>query len=485
MQRALQDVEASVYYALIKAAGATSFQPHRELPAMSAATATPDPAALVRHPSGRPLRVTMVGSSDRNGGANRAMLQLHEELLAMGVESRLVVQYQTTNGAGISSFTPPTGLLSRLRQRLRRRTLTRALDRCKLYVTDGFDLLSDDRTDNVCDWLQVLPPHDVLHLHFFSGFLDAPSFFAQWPVGRPLAWTLHDMNAFTGVCHYTNGCEKFTSHCGDCPQVAWGVEKDLAYEVFARKVQQIGRLDPRHTAIAADSHWLAREAVRSRLFNRFPVVPVHYGLDTTAFVPRDKMACRAALGLPLDQPIVMFIAWHARGKRKGFVVLAQALQQLRQRLPVHLMAVGANRPPQLAGVPCDFLGFVGDPRLLSTVYSAADVLVVPSLQEAFGLTALEACACGTPVVAFEAGGLVDIVRHNETGRLAKVGDAADLEHQIEWLLAHPEERARMGQRGREVAVTEFSPRRQAVRYLELYQQALAGTVGQGTGTATP
>lgn len=118
------------------------------------------------------------------------------------------------------------------------------------------------------------------------------------------------------------------------------------------------------------------------------------------------------------------------------------------------------------------MGRIDSPELLSLIYSAADIFVIPSLQEAFGQTALEALACGTPVVGFRVGGIPDMVRSGVTGVLAEPANVTDMAEKIRWMAKHPEERIRMGSNARNMVEREFSLSTQAGKYVELYKSLL-------------
>jgi glycosyltransferase involved in cell wall biosynthesis len=157
-----------------------------------------------------------------------------------------------------------------------------------------------------------------------------------------------------------------------------------------------------------------------------------------------------------------------------------------------LVSVGSGQPPVRVDVPHLHLGQIGLERLLSLVYSAADVLVIPSLQEAFGLTALEATACGTPVIGFAVGGIVDTVRPGITGLLVPPRDVTALRDAIRDLLQDPARRGEMAVNCRRIAVEQYALEIQAQRYIEFYRTILtrqdsawsspkrAGKSGRGT-----
>ena len=140
---------------------------------------------------------------------------------------------------------------------------------------------------------------------------------------------------------------------------------------------------------------------------------------------------------------------------------------------LELVVFGQTRPiqPPDLGFPIHYSGHLHDDISLRLLYAAADVMVVPSRQEAFGQTASEAHACGSPVVAFATGGLVDIVEDRVTGALAEPFDPASLAAAIRWVLENPQRRLQLGQAARQRAEMLFNPKRIAGLYAEVYGQA--------------
>ncbi len=116
------------------------------------------------------------------------------------------------------------------------------------------------------------------------------------------------------------------------------------------------------------------------------------------------------------------------------------------------------------------LGRLYNPSLMALVYSAADVLVMPSLAEAFGLVAMESIACGVPVVGSDVQGIPDVVRPGQTGFLFRVGDPDALRSLLERLRAHPGEAASLAQSCRAYATENWDYRDNAKRYLTLYEE---------------
>jgi glycosyltransferase involved in cell wall biosynthesis len=287
----------------------------------------------------------------------------------------------------------------------------------------------------------------------------------------PVIWTLHDMNAFTGGCHYSFGCERYTERCGLCPQLGSHDPQDLAAQVWQRKLAALIALKPMQLQIVAPSRWLARQAKRSALGRHLSASVIPYGVDTDAFAPRDRSTARDVFGIPRDASVILFVSEGLSNRRKGLGLLAQALQSLRDLPNIILVSVGRGKTMDLK-VPSIHLGFIDNDRLLSLVYSAADLLVAPSLQDNLPNTILEAMACGTPVVGFDTGGVPDMVRPRITGMLAPVDDAIALRSAIIETLKSPEERATMATNCRRVVMEEFTLEIQAKRYAELYEASI-------------
>ncbi len=171
---------------------------------------------------------------------------------------------------------------------------------------------------------------------------------------------------------------------------------------------------------------------------------------------------------------MLFVADSAAIKRKGFDYIAAALAEMSAEPKLFLLGVGGGKQV-VPSLPQLHLGKITNDRMLSIIYSAADVFVIPSLQESFGQTVTESMACGTPVVGFDTGGIPDMVRPGVTGYLAKVGDAAALREAIMKVLREPEKWPAMSANCRRIAVEEYSLETQAKNYAAHYQAILSGS----------
>jgi glycosyltransferase involved in cell wall biosynthesis len=432
-----------------------------------------DPAEHPRLVDDRGMRIVHLSTYDVAGGAGRAAYRIHSGLRQAGIHSSMFVREARTKDQSVITFDPPQTLYRRVARRIRREQIQRNLHRSAKPANRRFEPFRHDWSEYGTDLVARMPDCDVVNLHWVADFLDYPSFFDSLPPRRRIVWTLHDMNPFTGGCHYDLGCGRHLTRCGQCPQLESKEDDDLSAQIWDRKKALFERIPPDRLHIATPSSWLANEVKRSPLLDRFDVSVIPYGVDLEDFTPRNKHSARDVFGIPQASKVVLFVADGVPLYRKGFGVLAEALERVAQRVPnVCLVCVGHHDPPPGLRVPWIHLGYVNNDRLLSNIYSAADVFVIPSFQDNLPNTVLESMACGTPVAGFAVGGIPDMVQHGKTGLLAPPSDALSLGAAITELLKNTERRLTFSANCRRVAVHRYSLARQAVLYYELYKNLL-------------
>lgn len=404
--------------------------------------------------------VLHLSARDHQGGAARATYRLHRGLRELGVDSQMLVQKKVTEDPKIHGCEGSLGVAYDI--------IRRKLDRLPVlgYRDRDADLFSPA-------WLperrkKSINQHnpELIHLHWISGGFLQPKTIAAFET--PILWTLHDMWPFTGGCHYAKSCEKYTDRCGDCPHLDSTSEEDLSRSVWSRKHKSWKDMT---VTVVAPSRWLANCAEKSSLFTNMPIEVIPNGLDVGSFTPQSSTNIRSRFGLNKESKIICFGAdWST--ERKGTDLLYDALSRIETPVDsVHLVVFGhadSNSASNI-DIPTTYTGFV-DENTLRDIYATADLMIVPSRQEAFGQTASEALASGTPVAAFDATGLQDIVLHKETGYLAKPFDPADLANGIDWILADRDRRDTLSENAREDAIDRFSVQNIAAQYRELYNQ---------------
>jgi glycosyltransferase involved in cell wall biosynthesis len=420
--------------------------------------------------SANPVRVVHIAASDGEGGAARAAYRLHHGLQAAGQDSQMFVGKKISDDPAVKQCRPPSNSMARLLSLAKRTRIARALNQARGSSLAAATMFSDDRSGYPSDTWNQCPPADVLNLHWVPGFLDYSSFFPKLPNKTRLVWTLHDMNPFTGGCHYDDGCAKFTTECGACPQLGSRNKTDLSRQIWRRKQKALSHLRREQLHVVTPSRWLGEESKRSSLFSRFGHSVIPNGLNTETFQPRDRRLMRDALGIPQQAKVILFSAHTVADPRKGFDSLERSLAGAASGSQLFLVSLGAGGGLSQTSIPHRHVNPILDDDLLSCMYSAADIFVAPSLQDNLPNTVVESIACGTPVVAFAAGGIPDVVRNGDTGFVVPVADSAALQQAIVGLLANDALRAEISAKCRKIAVQEYDLKLQAQRYLSLYRE---------------
>lgn len=431
------------------------------------------------------MRVSIVNTASR-GGAAAAALRLHFGLRAIGVESSFLLRRGATDvDQGIYCVQGKlAGALSAVATHIGLKA-ARGLDKSpRTAVVPACELFSDCRSGYGAALKLRAADVDVVNLHWVSKFVDLPTILNELGGRVPIVWTLHDMQPLTGGCHYSAGCEAFTTHCHTCPQLVNSGLHDASAEIFEARLAALETLSSNDLHIACPSKWLLEEVARSRALSRFPRHHIPNGLDTSQFRPMDQRDARRALGLPTDVPILLFVAEAVQNRRKGLDLLLNSLATVKQHDPdVQLVAVGkggaADETAKSLGIIQ--LGSLQQVQTLAMAYAAADLFVIPSRQDNLPNTTLESLACGTPVVGFNVGGIPDVVRPSLTGWLAQQLTADALAHALtEALVAMRDQHTADAyrRRCREIATAEFDLAVQANRYRNLFARLHSAAQGR-------
>lgn len=414
------------------------------------------------------MNVLMLNFSDVEGGAARAAFRLHQGFHKIGLPSQMLVQNKRSDDRNVIAA---QSQLANKFEEIRETVYNVPL---RLYPRRNQAIFSTQwLPDSLLSKIQKIEP-DIINLHWIcKGFLQIETL---PKLQKPIVWTLHDMWPFTGGCHYSEDCERYTQSCGSCPQLHSSKDSDLSRWVWKRKAKAWKDFE---LTLITPSHWLAKCVERSSLFRDREVVVIPNGLDTQKFKPINRQFAREILNLPEDKQLLLFGAMQGTGDRwKGFSLLQSAMQELTKsglRDEIELVVFGASASSQQSdlGFKVHYLGRLNDDITLAMVYSAVDVMVVPSLYESFGQTASESLACGTPVVAFNATGIKDVVDQMENGYLAEPYKSEDLASGITWVLENKERYQKLSAKAREKAEREFTLELQAHRYLSVYNEVLS------------
>lgn len=300
----------------------------------------------------------------------------------------------------------------------------RIYDRCQVLNTkenllEGSSYFSSSYPSLSFDQLKFLENFDIINLHWTENLLSAEAVAYLESLGRPIVWTLHDMRPFTGGCHYANNCDKYILDCIDCPQQIGKFKNypnlilDLKTKIFSKNIN-----------VVSPSRWLAKCAKNSAIFSSNPTHVIPNSLNLNIFVPTGKFHARNFFGLPLDKKILLFTC-HSHGeKRKGFQYLIRVAEILSANVDDYHILTFGNTSDEIdkLPIPSTSLGHISEEWKLALGYSAADITLIPSLEDNLPNILLESIACGTPVVGFDIGGIPDVILPGVTGELCECGD---------------------------------------------------------------
>ena len=409
------------------------------------------------------MHVLILNTYDLKGGAAKATWRQFKGLESAGIEIQMLVQNKVSKDTKVITTSGQFhGCLNGLRPYI---DFAIPLVQTRKRVLFSTNLLPD----SVVDQINAINP-DVVHLNWIAGGFIRIESLAK--IRQPIVWTFQDLWAATGGCHYPKQCVGYTGSCGNCPILNSDQENDLSRKTFFRK--QATYQSIKNLTVITPSRWLADCVSKSTLFGGRTIKIVPNGIDISVFRPVNKSEARKHFGFSQQKKIILFGAVRAvQNELKGFKNLLEALKLIRQP-DLELVVFGSSNSElaKTVDIPVRFLGYISSESEMAMLNSAADVVAVPSLQEVLCQTALEALACGAPVVAFGATGLLDIVDHKQTGYLAKPFLSEDLASGIQWVLEDAERLERLSGNARKAAVERFDIEKTVQQVISVYKEAL-------------
>ncbi|HDR16516.1 MAG TPA: glycosyltransferase [Desulfobacteraceae bacterium] len=357
------------------------------------------------------MKILHINTLEKSGGAARVALRLCQAQLNLGHDSVMLVAKKETS----ASYSHPIPFRQCPHQATRDEFQMKGL---LYYDIQGSHYLVDN---------DLLRRADVLHLHNLHGGYFNP--FTLLLLGRmkPIVWTLHDMQALTGHCAHSFGCEKWRFSCSPCPNLKTypAIKTDSASRLLGDK-----RFIYQHAGfnVVAPSRWLA-DKVQCSILRDHPLSVIPNGIDTEVFKPYDRLAARKKLGLPENGFLVGGVAHGGSLKNswKGGEYTLAALKVFFEEVSdgYYISAGNPNKTIEYNGRIIN-LPAVGSEAEMALVYSAMDVYLMTSVAENCPLVLIEALACGVPVLAFNVGGVPEIVGHGVDGLVTGYCDLVEL-----------------------------------------------------------
>ena len=404
-------------------------------------------------------KIVIINHSDTKGGASVVSYRLMQALCARGVDARMVVTDKQTDSLRVSEAGTPG--------QCRRSFLKECL---QIYTQNGFNR---DDLFKISTGTYGLPIHkhpwvqdaDAIILGWINqGTMSLDEIVKLHQMGKPIAWTLHDMWPVTGVCHHAGTCTRYMDSCGNCPLICGGKKAhDLSWRVFRHKSQVYDQVPIDFVAI---SHWMAEKCAASALTanQRITVIPNAFPIDDYSTIPT---VSRGQLGLPPVLPLVVMGAARLDDPVKDLPLAVETLNAVADS-GVRCAAVfyGEIRDSHaLDGlkVPYVSLGTI-NMRQVAQIYTHAAVVLSTSRYETLPGTLIEGMAGGAVPVATSSGGQPDIIDHGVNGYLAQSRDPRELADLIVRAIGAP-----FGRSAQHASVVaKFSSYAVADKYIRLF-----------------
>jgi glycosyltransferase involved in cell wall biosynthesis len=415
------------------------------------------------------MKVVHLSTYHTFGGAAIAALRLHHALLAAGVESSLLVQETERPEANVEGFYE--GFIEKKLAFAR-------------FVAERLYFASQEKDKTVrfhfsplwagadVSTHSLIQQADVIHLHWVNfGFLSLRSLEKLFALGKPVVWTMHDMSTFTGGCHYSRDCERYLNHCHHCPYLRKPAAHDLAFRVFGRKKQLFTNAP---LTLVSPSKWLAALAQKATSTQHLDTFSIPNLIDIQHFRPHNKKEAKQKLGLTPTKKWILFAGVNTQDPRKGFAYFKEAIGLLKNNADQWGVVVFGKSDSDMMvelGLEVKNLGSIPSHKVVG-VYQAADVMIVPSLEDNYPNTIIEAMACGTPVVGFDTGGIPEQVLHLETGYVAQLQSAEDLAKGIQFVLQNPDYE-QLSTRNHQLIAQRNAPNKVVNQFLHLYQKLMS------------
>ncbi len=397
------------------------------------------------------MNILQINTSDTRGGAGKVAYLLKNELAKMGHQTSFLVSRKYSEDDDVKLIRP----YSNLRRRI--------LKKLSYYLANDLDLFP---SGNILR-MQEFKNADIIHCHNLHTNYFNLNLMRKISAVKPVIWTFHDMWPITAHCAHAFDGELKKNGFFTCPSldiyppIAWHNERYL--EKRKREIYQRSNF-----YIVTPSKWLADKVSQSVLRDK-SISVIYNGVDTDIFRPYPKSLCRKDLGLPQDKKIVLIVA--KKGKLNPWKGgnYAESVKEFFADNPNHYF-INLGGIENKTEANARIVSYVSDPEILAKFYSAADILLYPSIADNCPLVILEAIACGLPAVSFNTGGIPELIEHKKTGYIAAYRDSEDLKNGLELMLRlSPEELKKMSDISRENAVVKFNIKIMAGKYAALYQ----------------
>ncbi len=417
------------------------------------------------------MKISIYSRRDSGGGAARSAYRLFKGLRNYEkCSANMIVGSSTVNMKGIifpkNKNQKMDIILSEKMQGLQ----------CKFINSKKEDVISSSRIGTKFTKELINDDSDILNIHWINnGFLSLNNL---KKVNKPLIMTMHDSWLFTGGCHLPFECRNYEYNCNNCPRI-----KERYHNIFINKEinNKINIYNNSNIVFVTPSNWLREKALSSTVLHDRDIRVIPNGLEIESYKVINKKNSRQILGVNPNKRYLLFGAISATSsKNKGFHILKQTVEKLwyklkeSERNEVELLIFGTDSTDldKEFKFKVNVLGKLNDDIALNIAYSAADIFILPSLTENLPNTVLEAMASGTPSIAFNQGGLPDLIINGENGYLVTPYNSDEMAEIIKDIIFNEYRIAEMAKMGREKFESNFTIDKVSKQYVKLFDELL-------------
>ncbi len=406
------------------------------------------------------MNILQINTVDTRGGAAKVAYGIKRELERRGHQSSMLVARKYSDDNDVKILNDTQSFSSKIRRKL------------AYWLANDIDVFSSDHILDTEEFRKA----DIVHCHnLHSNYFNLGTL-SKISAIKPVVWTFHDMWPVTAHCAHAFGGKIQANGFFTCPSlnippvIAWHNEKYL-------EKRKSGIYKNSRFQIVTPSKWLA-DKVGQSILKDAPLSVIYNGIDTSIFYPYDQKKSRLELGLPLDKKIILTVAKKgASNPWKGGNYVQGAVNTFRGNSRAFFVDLGGNTSQDTDQVKV--VNYVANQTILAKYYSAADMLLYPSIADNCPLVVLEAMACGLPAVSFRTGGIPELIEHKINGYIAEYENSKDLQSGIKYLLdLSPEEIEKMRQHSVNKIQSDFTIEKMTDQYLELYKKVLEGPVAE-------
>jgi glycosyltransferase involved in cell wall biosynthesis len=419
------------------------------------------------------MKIIILSTSERTGGAAIAANRLMKALIDNGIETKSLVLNKQSEDENVISV--QTSTLKKYCSQFNFLWERLVIFVCNHFNRKNLFQVSIANTGVDISKHPLVQSADIIHIHWINqGFLSLNSIKKLVQTGKPIVWALHDMWACTGICHYPGDCKKYKKECYNCPLLSGYFPVDLSQKTFAKKT----KINLDFISYVGCSHWISKKAKQSALLKNAKITSIPNPINTKIFYPQNKPATRKQLGLPIDKKLLLFSAAKISDARKGGSYFLNACNLICEIYPewankteIVLMGKGDETFLSEIKMKVNILRYINGDENIAAVCAAADVFVIPSLEDNLPNTIMEAMACGTPCVGFDTGGIPEMIDHKKNGYVAQYQDVEDLAKGVQWVLDNSE-KEKLSESCRKKVVEKYAKNIVADQYIRLYQSLL-------------